>query len=341
MGRTAGTWDYIVVGQGLCGTLLGHALSRAGKSLLFIDQGLELGTSLGAAGMIHPLSGKRWTQWPEYAKFLNQAASTYTQLEEELGVAFWRPMDIVLFRSATDNPAYVRSLRLYPGYYRQREPESESMFPEIFAEPLDKMVIHPGWRLDAAGLLRAYRNRLQNQGNLWVDRFDYTALQIQGQRVLYKGHRARGILFAEGSAGAHNPWFRDYPFALHRGQALLISAPAIPRDYAYRHGEFMLIPWKEDQFWVGASHERHWEEGVPDLAYRDRVREALHSLIGVPFTYLHSWSGIRPSTQNRQPFWGFHPEFPTLGILNGMGSRAMLLAPYHAQAFARKILERE
>lgn len=336
-----GDWDYIIVGQGLCGTLLGQALTQAGKSLLYIDRGLDQGSSLGAAGMIHPLSGKRWAQWPNYSLYLDQAAATYIGMEKELNASFWQSMDIGVFTSATEDQAYARSHHRFPEFYRPMEAGWSPAISDLFSESLDSVCISPAWKLDAGSLLTAFRRRLEQQGRIWTQPFDYAALEFEGTWVRYKHQKARAVLFAEGAAAMHNPWFSDQPFAPHRGQALILSAPALPRTHAYRHGSFMIIPWKENLWWVGASHERDWDQGDRNRDYPLQVVQSLRTLFRFPFEHLDTWAGIRPSTRDRKPIWGFHPRYPGLGILNGMGSRAMLLAPYHARQFARHILERE
>ena len=42
-------------------------------------------------------------------------------------------------------------------------------------------------------------------------------------------------------------------------------------------------------------------------------------------------TGFRPTTHDRKPVLGFHPEYPQLGVFNGFGSRGVLLIPYFAQ----------
>jgi len=49
--------DFILVGQGLAGTLLAHFLKAAGQRILVIDQPNENTASQIAAGIINPVTG--------------------------------------------------------------------------------------------------------------------------------------------------------------------------------------------------------------------------------------------------------------------------------------------
>ena len=51
--------NYIIIGQGLAGTLMAHELLKANESFLVIDEYRESTSSKVAAGMFNPISGKR------------------------------------------------------------------------------------------------------------------------------------------------------------------------------------------------------------------------------------------------------------------------------------------
>jgi glycine/D-amino acid oxidase-like deaminating enzyme len=49
-------------------------------------------------------------------------------------------------------------------------------------------------------------------------------------------------------------------------------------------------------------------------------------------------AAIRPATLERRPFLGFHPRYPAIGILNGMGTKGTSLAPFFANQLAQNIV---
>ena len=51
--------DYIIVGQGLCGSFLSWNLMKAGKKVLVIDESKPNSSSKVASGVINPITGRR------------------------------------------------------------------------------------------------------------------------------------------------------------------------------------------------------------------------------------------------------------------------------------------
>ena len=61
---------------------------------------------------------------------------------------------------------------------------------------------------------------------------------------------------------------------------------------------------------------------------QNRLLEFVTKTIKVPFEIIHRRTGIRPSSKNRKPVLGTHPEYSQLHIFNGMGTKGSSLAPY-------------
>lgn len=77
-------------------------------------------------------------------------------------------------------------------------------------------------------------------------------------------------------------------------------------------------------------HDLNWET-TEDA--RDYLQEKIKVYLKKPYTILEQQVGIRPSTKDRRPFVGLHPEFKQLGIFNGLGTKGVTLAPYFAHQF--------
>ena len=65
------------------------------------------------------------------------------------------------------------------------------------------------------------------------------------------------------------------------------------------------------------------------------MEATLIQLLKIPFTVMEHLAGIRPANQERRPFVGLHPSYPSIGICNGMGTKGCSLAPY----FANQLIE--
>ena len=58
-----------------------------------------------------------------------------------------------------------------------------------------------------------------------------------------------------------------------------------------------------------------------------------------PFRVVDQLASIRPATVERRPFVGMHPHDPSIGILNGMGTKGCSLSPYFAHQLVNHLTE--
>ncbi len=69
--------------------------------------------------------------------------------------------------------------------------------------------------------------------------------------------------------------------------------------------------------------------------------EKLAQLINCNYTILDQQAGVRPSSSDRRPIIGLHPEYNNLFIFNGLGTKGVMLAPYFAKKFVNFYLQKE
>lgn len=87
--------DFLVVGQGLAGTMLAFEMLGQNLDFKIISSPLKSKASLVAAGMINPLVFKRLTKSWLADELLPVMESRYKYLESLLGERFYFPMDIL------------------------------------------------------------------------------------------------------------------------------------------------------------------------------------------------------------------------------------------------------
>jgi glycine/D-amino acid oxidase-like deaminating enzyme len=56
------------------------------------------------------------------------------------------------------------------------------------------------------------------------------------------------------------------------------------------------------------------------------------------YEVLDHQANVRPCTLDKQPFIGFHPQYPQLAIFNGFGAKGSLQIPLHSQHFANVLI---
>jgi len=66
----------------------------------------------------------------------------------------------------------------------------------------------------------------------------------------------------------------------------------------------------------------------------------VESWLKLPFTIIDHRAAVRPATLERRPFVGFHPQYNSVGIFNGMGTKGCSLAPFFANQLVQHIIHR-
>lgn len=321
--------DFLLIGQGICGTWLSYYLKKAGKKFLVIDHSQPHTPSKVAAGIINPVTGRRLVQTWKIEEVLPHAINAYQNLGRELNIEAIRSKNILdFFNTPQMEAAFAKRWEEDPTYL------SYPTNPLQWKQQLDYQhgagIIQPCYYVDLASILKAWSNRLLQEGQLIQERFDTSALQLSNEGIQYQDITAQKIIYCDGNASAQNPFFQSLPFAPNKGEALWVRIPDLAPDYIYKKG-FNLVPWKEDIFWVGSTYEWKFDHENPTEAFREKHLQLLRQFLKIPFELLDHKAAVRPATLERRPFVGFHPIYKQVGIFNGMGTKGCSLSPYFAQ----------
>ena len=79
--------EYLLIGQGICGTMLSWFLHKEGKSFVIIDDGAKDTASRIAAGIINPVTGRRYVTTWMIETVMPFAIQCYKELENYLGTS--------------------------------------------------------------------------------------------------------------------------------------------------------------------------------------------------------------------------------------------------------------
>src|SRR5580704_8111533 len=103
--------DYLVVGQGLAGSLLACLLQMERKDVLVIDNAHRTAASLSAAGIMNPITGKRLNRPFLIDRLLENAFAVYPSVERHLEISFFRRRKVLrLLRSADEQSQWKERL---------------------------------------------------------------------------------------------------------------------------------------------------------------------------------------------------------------------------------------
>lgn len=323
--------DYLVVGQGLCGTLLSRQLLRAGSTVMVIDDNYHSTSSRVAGGIINPVTGKRLVQSWLIDTLLPIAEAEYRAIEQELNIPLLTPCPLLDFHLSPDARQLFDERATSSEYLHSNLPEGE--WQNYFRWHYGIGAISSCYIVHLRSLLSAWRQNLQQQGVLQEAVFDNSLLQLTTNGVSYGDIHASRIIFCDGATSATSPWFNMLPWSKDKGEALIVAIPGLPRNHMYKHG-ITVVPWgDEDLFWVGASHDWKYTTTEPTEAFRKSTTDRLDYFLKLPYKIMEHTVALRPANFDRKPFIGLHPLHPQIGIFNGMGGKGCSQAPHFARQF--------
>ena len=329
--------DVLIVGQGICGTLLSWWLHKEGKSVVVIDDGAENSSSKVAAGIMNPITGRRYVRTWMAEELLDFAKTTYTGLSAYLQAVFLYQRNIIdFFPSAQMRNAFTESMGENESYLRAYP--DQNRFNDFFRYDFGCGEIGPAYTVNIQHLLLLWRQKLNEMKALREEKFASDELTLTGDGVAYANINAQKIIFCDGIAAMENRWFSALPFAAIKGEAVLIECNDLPADHLFKRG-LMLAPMQQKGlFWVGSSYQWEFENDEPSEQFFTATTAALNHWLKKPYKVLHHKAAVRPATVERRPFVGFHPVHQQVGILNGMGTKGTSLAPFFAHQLAQHLV---
>jgi glycine oxidase len=317
--------DYIIVGGGLAGICFAETILTAGKTVMLVTDDTQ-NSSTVAAGVYNPVVLKRLNITQDAKEHMDYITPFYRTIEDKLGIQF-------------DNhiPVYRRFVNIEEQNNWFTAADKPTLTPflstDIIHRPFAGIdspygfgeVLHTGF-LDTNSLLPAYREYLSSISSLIQETFDHSQLEIDADVVTYKNLKAKHIVFAEGFGIKANPFFNLLPLNGTKGEVLIIKAPDLKIDFIAKGGVFIL-PLGNGLFKVGATYAWEDKTTIPTAAARAELVEKLEEMINCPYEIVNQLAGIRPTVKDRKALVGTHPMYKNIHLLNGLGTRGVILGP--------------
>ncbi|GAB3010396.1 FAD-dependent oxidoreductase [Niabella terrae] len=330
----------MIVGQGISATLLSWFLLKSGAEVTVVDDQQTATASRVAAGLINPVTGRRLvTVWMDQ-QLLPFAEDTYTEIDAYLDIrSFVRTRILNMFANPFMKEGFLKRIG-EKAPYLSVVPDQEQELAPYFNYEFGSGSITPAYQVHTNLLLSAWRQQLIRENRLIQEAFHFEQLELQDGKVRYGSLAADLLIFCDGASGNSNPFFSLLPFALNKGEALIIECPDLPQGPIYKKS-ITLAPLGEGRFWAGSNYIWDFDDEAPTADFRKATESHLRQWLKLPFTVRDHQAAIRPATVERRPFVGFHPRFKQVGILNGMGTKGCSLAPWFARQLADHILHQQ
>jgi glycine/D-amino acid oxidase-like deaminating enzyme len=330
--------DALIVGQGLAGSLLAWELIRRRQRVLVLDAGEENASQV-AAGLINPITGRRLLKSPEIDTLLPAAMHCYRQLGVDFQQQFFveLPMLRILQNPAEQTHALQRLQQVdYRAYLQAMLPEAAGYRAE-FGVLQQTQTGYLRTRL----LLTCLREFLIAKAAYRQVRLDYAEISLE-PGLRWRDIQARHIVFCEGHRAIFNPWFRQLPFQLAKGEIISCATNTVCPNQILNYGRW-LIPLDTGHFKTGATFDAvnlNFDTSEATKTVLLNALQAVCPALQRISVYEHK-AGIRPTTLDKQPFIGSHPRHAQLHIFNGFGAKGSLAIPWFAKMFADNLGQKD
>jgi len=326
--------DILIIGGGIAGAFLQRELSLYHKiSVYWVDNNHFCSSSILAAGITNPITGKRITLNPK-SELLIQKRKEWQQKDELFARYFVEKNVFRPFKSIDEVNSWTSRSAYMPVTLHYNNPE-----PKYIHAELGGIEIHDAGYMQVNEFLK----EAKKQGNCINTKVNYQDLVVEKHQILWKKENIafKHIVFCEGNQIIHNPFISYSPVIPTKGEILEIEVKEpICEQFMYSTGIY-IVPKPNNKYFVGATYTPNSMDTSITEQGKSELLDKLNTFIKVPYRITGHWAGIRPTTSDREPFIGKHPEYENVWIFNGLGSKGVFYAPFLAECLSKSILYQE
>lgn len=318
-----------IVGRGLAGAWLAHELTSRGVAVRIFDNGHHDTASRVAAGLINPTTGTRPRSAWRSDVLMAHVRTAYANLEKATGVkalverkirrVFRTPDDERLWRIATERGVGVE-------------------WQAIGQHTIDGVpmpyggVEYDGAVVDTNATLMA----LEAVDGITVEEREVETIELEDSDA---------VVWCTGWQAANHELWKWLPWQPVKGEIIdaQISGPALTG--VYLRGIWVIpatgsAPSKGMQnVRIGSTHT--WDDlnAGPTKEARESLVETASILLDRDMVVTAHRAAVRPAMRSKRPVIGRHPACPEHIILNGLGTRGALWAPWAATQLVNHLLD--
>jgi len=325
--------DTFIVGQGIAGSMVAYMLYLQQVPFMVIDPGNINTASRIAAGMFTPISGKRKTIQPLVLQQISFAIKTYKAIEYLTGCSFLHLDNVYqVYNGASEqNDWIVKSAKCdYSNFILTSSP---NRLPNIKQEMGACEITNSGW-VDCGSMISGFADWLNRNGALITAEFIYSDLHIDKDAMEYHGIKFKNIIFCEGYQAVNHPFFKENIIPC-KGDMLTIQCDQPAMNRIIKKNSIYVVEKANGIFKAGSTY--HWNNNnvKPDEADKALLEVQLKALLEKCYRVIDHQSAIRPTTKNREVIARQHPENARMFMLNGMGTKGILQAPWWADRLVK------
>lgn len=339
--QTTDKKDFLIIGSGIAACTLAHTFEKYGLTFHIISQPNLSNCSKIAAGLWNPIVFKRLTKSWLANELIDYLIPFYKEIEHKTATEFIteRPIIKNFFEQQEINFWSKKANADLKDFLQQ---------PVLNAQELNfkgAMVTQQVGVIKRAGNI--YTNKFIEttlkyfKDSLSIELFNYQDLSTDNNIAYYRGLNFKNVIFCEGHLVSQNPFFNFIRLKPAKGELFKISAENLNLNNAVLNKDGFIFNNALNEFTVGSTYEWLNLDENPTITAKTELQNKLSQLITVPYNIHSHEAGIRPSSADRRPIIGKHPQFSNLFIFNGLGTKGVMLAPYFANNFVNFYLHKE
>jgi len=327
--------DFLIVGQGLAGSLLAQELLRRGRTIHVVDDRWRSSSSQVAAGLMTPLTGRRFTLTKDYPELFAAAQARLT----ELGV--FRPAQV--YRMFVDDEQRAKGIKrtectsCQPFIARLISTRGE--LDDGLTDAFGGALMNGAW-VDLPKLLSEVRAELVAAGNLTEANFEPADVTSSAEGVVWRQVRAGAIVYCDGYKSAQRCPFKYLPWQPAKGEALTLRTSVADKPFILNR-EGWALPLGQGVWRTGTNWQWDQLDETPTEPQKEKLIGRFRGYFAqeVQLEVTAHIAGVRPCTSDSHPFMGTHPQQPRTHLFGGLGPRGTVWAPLMADEMAAYLCE--
>ncbi|WP_162343072.1 NAD(P)/FAD-dependent oxidoreductase [Cyclobacterium salsum] len=330
--------DFLLIGQGLAGSILSYRLIKAGFKVCLVDDGSPASSSKVAAGLYNPVTGRKMVKTWQADILFDEIEAFYRELETVLNQNFLHPTGIYRpFISYEEQNEWLSKSAdsQYDRYIGKivREPG----FPGV-SDPFGGLLLKSSGYLDIKKMLESYRSWLLKRGSLIQGRFSEAQLTEDASgNWQFQIIRAPKLIFCNGIGVKDNSFFNWVPFTPVKGEILTVRQ-AFKSHEIINRGVFR-IDLGNGIGKVGSTYNNREIDLEPTASGKREILDKLRQLVPIEVSSIIDHQvGIRPAMRDRRPVMGRHPKKENVFLFGGLGAKGVSLAPYFSKEMTEYLI---
>ncbi|MFA7326035.1 MAG: FAD-binding oxidoreductase [Candidatus Kapaibacterium sp.] len=327
--------NYLIIGGGIAGVTIAHQLHNRNLTFDVVDDNPKYNSTKVAAGFWNPIVFKRLTMSYNADKMMPKLKEFYSDIEQKLtSKLVYNIPQLKIFSTKEERHRFIDKA-IVSEVSQFLDEEAIEEIAGIKAPFGMGKVVGTGY-IDTVEYIEKSLNYFESNSSFIERKIDYSEVEYTHEYVKYNGEKYDKVIYCEGYHAVNNPLFPELKLKPTKGELLILEITDLSQDYTFAKSAG-LIPLGNQQFIVGSTYD--WED-MTELATDAAKKKLLYNLsdfLESDYTVMDHQAGIRPSSYDRRPIIGMSKLKPNAYIMNGLGTKGVMYAPYYSDMLIESI----